>query len=97
MKASDAVQWAREALSVEPSMLSPVTLSAERLYSLVTEIDRLRAERNKLFDLVSSFKTPLFQLRMQTITMQGKIDEQISDLRRAWFEEHEYPGEGERT
>lgn len=62
---------------------------------LLDEIERLRAERRKLFDLVSSFKSPLFELRMQTVSTQGRIDDQIYQVRKAWFEEHGHEWEKE--
>ena len=64
---------------------------------LVSEIERLRAERKKLFDLVSSFKTPLFSLAQTTHSVLLRIDGQIYDVCRAWFDEHGYPGENGLT
>ena len=79
-----------------------IDVSIERLergvdvdaHVLIAEIRRLRAERKKLFVKMSEWMTPLFDLRMRVISVQGRIDEDITGIRRNWFEEHGYPHEG---
>lgn len=60
---------------------------------LVSELHRVQQERKKLFDLMSEWKHPLFEMRMNVLSTQGPIDTHIHNVRKDWFEEFGYPHE----
>lgn len=86
-----STMFAEHEIPIPDELYQKYLITAKVAIDVATpQIARIVEERRKLFDLISSWKSPLFDTRMQVMRIQGEIDSQIYEVRRAWYNEHGY-------